>query len=123
MPLKRLLIVDDSGFARRTLRHILEEGGFEVDEASGGNEAVEKYLANKPDAVLLDIVMREITGLEVLKLLREKDPRAVVIMASADIQDATKQEALAAGAAAFVNKPFKAEELLSTVTRVTDASE
>jgi two-component system, chemotaxis family, chemotaxis protein CheY len=123
MPGKRLLIVDDSGFARRTLRHILEEGGFKVDEATGGSEAVEKYLANKPDAVLLDIVMREVTGLEVLQRLREVDPRAVVIMASADVQDATKQEALAGGASGFVNKPFKTEELLSTVTRVTDTTE
>jgi two-component system chemotaxis response regulator CheY len=120
MPAKRLLVVDDSGFARRTLRRILEESGFEVEEAEGGDQAVESYKANKPDAVLLDIVMREITGLEVLQRIRQVDPQAVVIMATADVQEATKQEALAGGAAGFVNKPFKAKELLSTIRRVVE---
>jgi two-component system, chemotaxis family, chemotaxis protein CheY len=116
MPAKTLLIVDDSGFARRSLRRILEEGGFEVEEAAGGSEALDKFSTYKPDAVLLDIVMREIGGLEVLQKLRGIDPRAVVIMATADVQDATRQEALAGGAAAFVNKPFKAQEVLAAIT-------
>ncbi|HZR21393.1 MAG TPA: response regulator [Verrucomicrobiae bacterium] len=115
MPAKKLLIVDDSGFARRSLRRILEESGFEVEEAGGGTEAVDKFSAHKPDAVLLDIVMREIGGLEVLQQLRGIDPHAVVIMATADVQEATRQEALAGGAAGFINKPFKTEEVLAAI--------
>jgi two-component system, chemotaxis family, chemotaxis protein CheY len=117
MPAKKLLIVDDSGFARRMLRRILEDAGFEVDEAGGGNEALEKYQLGKPDAVLLDIVMGEIDGLEVLQKLREVDPCAAVIMATADIQDATRRDAIAAGAVDFVNKPFKAEEVVAAARR------
>jgi two-component system chemotaxis response regulator CheY len=113
MSAKRLLIVDDSGFARRLLRRILEDGGYDVEEAAGGDEALAKYDATKPDAVLLDIVMGEVSGLEVLQKLRRKDPKAIVIMATADIQEATRTEALAAGAAGFVNKPFKPEEVVS----------
>ena len=118
MAARKLLVVDDSGFARRTLRHILEAAGFEVEEASEGSEAMAKYLTVKPDGVLLDIVMREMSGLEVLQKLREADPEARVIMATADVQEATKREALAAGAAGFIKKPFKAEEVVSTVSRV-----
>lgn len=122
MPPKRLLVVDDSGFARRTLRKILEDGGFEVEEAGGGQEAIEKYASSKPDAVLLDNVMREMTGLEVLEQLRRVDPTALVIMATADVQDTTRNEAVAGGASGFINKPFKSEDVISTVTRVVNCS-
>jgi two-component system, chemotaxis family, chemotaxis protein CheY len=114
MASKRILIVDDSSFARRLLRRILEDGGFEVDEAGSGSEAVLKFIAGKPDAVLLDIVMSEMTGLETLAKIKQLDPAAVVIMATADIQEATKQQALGAGAAGVVNKPFNSNQVLST---------
>jgi two-component system, chemotaxis family, chemotaxis protein CheY len=114
MASNRILIVDDSSFARRLLRRILEDGGFEVDEAGSGSEAVRKFSAGKPDAVLLDIVMSEMTGLETLARIKRLDPAAVVIMATADIQEATKQQALGAGAAGVVNKPFNSDQVLST---------
>jgi two-component system, chemotaxis family, chemotaxis protein CheY len=114
MASNRILIVDDSSFARRLLRRILEDGGFEVDEARSGSEAVLKFSAGKPDAVLLDIVMSEMTGLETLARIKRLDPAAVVIMATADIQEATKQQALGAGAAGVVNKPFNSDQVLST---------
>jgi two-component system, chemotaxis family, chemotaxis protein CheY len=114
MASNRILIVDDSSFARRLLRRILEDGGFEVDEAGSGSEAVRKFSAGKPAAVLLDIVMSEMTGLETLARIKRLDPAAVVIMATADIQEATKQQALGAGAAGVVNKPFNSDQVLST---------
>ncbi|HKQ36491.1 MAG TPA: response regulator [Verrucomicrobiae bacterium] len=120
MSAKTVLVVDDSGFARRMLRRMLEEGGFRVEEANGGNEAMEKYQITKPDVVLLDIVMGEMGGFEVLQKLRQMDPEAAVVMATADIQKITRDEALGAGAAGFVNKPFDAEEVLGEVRRVTN---
>ena len=122
MSAKTVLVVDDSGFARRTLRRMLEEGGFAVEEARGGSEAVEKYQVAKPDVVLLDIVMSEMGGFEVLQKLREMDPQAAVLMATADIQKMTKDKALSAGAAGLVNKPFKPEEVLQEVRRITQRS-
>lgn len=119
---RKLLIVDDSGFARRTLRRILEEGGFEVEEANGGDEALQKYQSTRPDGVLLDIVMGGMGGLEVLRKIREQDPKAIVVMATADIQEATRAEALAAGAAGFVNKPFKPPEILSAIRQVVSTA-
>jgi CheY-like chemotaxis protein len=122
MSAKTVLVVDDSGFARRMLRRMLEEGGFRVEEANGGLEAMEKYQVAKPDVVLLDIVMGEMGGFEVLEKLRQLDPKVAVVMATADIQTMTKNEALVAGAAGLVNKPFKPEEVLDEVRRITSRS-
>lgn len=121
MSAKTILVVDDSGFARRTLRRMLEENGFRVEEAAGGDEAMKKYQMAQPDVVLLDIVMGGMDGIQVLRELKEMDPKAAVLMATADIQKATKEEAMGAGAAGFVNKPFNPEEVLGEVRRVVGA--
>jgi len=113
-----ILIVDDSGFARRTLRQLLEAGGHSVAEASNGNDALERYFLRKPDLVLLDMVMEGMTGMEVLARLRELDPEARVVIASADVQSSTRAEAQAAGAIGFINKPFEREQVLGTVSNV-----
>ena len=117
----RILIVDDSGFARRLLRRILEGGGFKVEEAADGNQALEKYAASKPDVVFLDVIMEGMEGLEVLNNLRKMDGEAKVVMATADTQKATRDEALKAGASAFVKKPFDPEEVLQVVPKVMEA--
>ena len=113
-----ILIIDDSGFARRTLRQILEGGGHSVEEAANGNDALERYFLKKPDLVLLDMVMEGMTGMEVLARLRELDPAARVVVASADVQSSTRAETQAGGAIGFINKPFDREQVLSTVANV-----
>jgi two-component system, chemotaxis family, chemotaxis protein CheY len=111
----RILIVDDSAFARRTLRRMLEEQGYGVEEARNGVEAIEKYTSNRPDVVFLDIVMEGMEGLEVLRKLRDVDATAKVVMATADVQTSTRNEAMSAGASALVNKPFQAKEVTAVV--------
>ena len=113
-----ILIIDDSGFARRTLRQILEGGGHSVDEAANGNDALERYFLKKPDLVLLDMVMEGLTGMEVLARLRELDPAARVVVASADVQSSTRADAQNGGAIGFINKPFVREEVLNTISHV-----
>ena len=113
-----ILIVDDSGFARRTLRQMLEAGGHHVEEAANGNDALERYFLKKPDLVLLDMVMEGMTGMDVLARLRELDPAARVVVASADVQTSTRTEAQAAGAIGFITKPFVREQVLETVSNV-----
>jgi two-component system chemotaxis response regulator CheY len=109
------MIVDDSGMSRRTLRRILETAGYEVVEADEGMVALELFFVAKPDVVLLDLVMKGMYGLEVLSQLRAMDPEAIVIVASADIQSSTRTMVEAAGARAFVTKPFVAEQVLNAV--------
>ena len=113
-----ILVVDDSGFARRTLRQMLESGGHSVEEASTGNDALERYFLRKPNLVLLDMVMEGMTGMDVLTRLRELDPDASVIVATADVQSSTRNEAQATGAKGFINKPFEREQVLETVSNV-----
>jgi two-component system, chemotaxis family, chemotaxis protein CheY len=114
----KILIVDDSGLARRMMRQLLEELGHTVEEASDGAQALERYVLNRHDLVLLDMVMHGMYGLEVLEKFQELNPKLPVIIATADIQKCTREEVKAAGAVALVNKPLKKEELLSVLDAV-----
>ena len=111
----KVLIVDDSALTRRSLRQILETAGCEVLEAENGLEALERYFLDKPDVVMLDLVMRGMYGLDVLQKIRELDPRARIIVVSADIQTSSQDLAGEAGAAAFINKPFDKSDILSAL--------
>ena len=112
----RILVVDDSGLARRGTRRVLEGAGYSVLEAEDGMVALERYFVDKPDLVVLDLVMKGMYGLEVLSKLRELDPHARVIVLSADIQTSSRQMVNDAGAAAFLNKPVTPEDLLNAVS-------
>ena len=111
----RILVVDDSGLARRGTRRVLEGAGYSVSEAEDGMVALERYFVDKPDLVVLDLVMKGMYGLEVLSKLRELDPHARVIVLSADIQTSSRQMVNDAGAAAFLNKPVTPEDLVNAV--------
>ena len=111
----KVLIVDDSALTRRSLRQILETAGCEVLEAESGLEALERYFLDKPDVVMLDLVMRGMYGLDVLQKIRELDPRARIIVVSADIQTSSQDLAGEAGAAGFINKPFDRADILSAL--------
>ncbi len=111
----RILVVDDSNLARRRARSILEGGGYEVLEAEDGMAALERYFVEKPDVVLLDLVMKGMYGLEVLTKLREMDPLARVIVVSADVQTSSHELVAAAGAAGFLVKPLDEQDALALV--------
>jgi two-component system, chemotaxis family, chemotaxis protein CheY len=111
----KVLIVDDSLMARRTLRQILESAGYEVAEASDGLNALERYFVEKPDVVMLDLVMKGMYGLDVLAKLRELDPHVKVIVVTADIQTSSQDLVRDGGGAAFVNKPFDKQDILSAI--------
>ena len=111
----KVLIVDDSALTRRSLRQILETAEYEVMEAENGLDALERYFLDKPDVVLLDLVMRGMYGLEVLQKIRELDPQARIVVVSADIQTSSQDLAGAAGATGFINKPFDRAEILSAL--------
>lgn len=110
-----VMVVDDSSYARRTHRRILESGGHAVIEATSGMEALEQYFLHRPDIVLLDLSMEDMGGLEVLRKFQEMDAGARVIVISADIQRSTEQLVKEAGALRFLGKPAAPEQLLETV--------
>ena len=110
-----ILVVDDSGLARRRVRSILEPAGYEVVEAEDGMSPLERYFVAKPDLVLLDLVMKGMYGLDVLTKLREMDPSARVIVVSADVQTSSHEMVEQAGAAGFLMKPIDSDEVLAIV--------
>ena len=115
--MRRILIVDDSSLARRRARTILEAGGFEVIEAEDGMVAIERYFVDKPDIVMLDLVMKGMYGLDVLTQLRQMDPQARVIVVSADVQASSHEMAAAGGAAGFLIKPLDEQDALAVIRK------
>jgi two-component system, chemotaxis family, chemotaxis protein CheY len=105
------LVVDDSALSRKMMRKALEQLGHAVTEASDGAQGIERYFIEKPDYVVLDLVMPGMTGFEVLENLRTLDPGARVIICSADIQQSTRACVLNGGAVGIMNKPVTAEQL------------
>jgi two-component system chemotaxis response regulator CheY len=116
--LAKVMVVDDAAFMRLRACKVLEEHGHEVLQAVNGADAVRQYAEHRPDAVLLDITMPEMDGLEALREIRKIDPFARVAMVTAMGQQAVVMEALRAGAKDFVLKPFQAERVLGAVQKL-----
>ena len=114
----KVLLVDDSGLARRSTRRVLEQAGYEVVEAEDGLSALERFAVEKPDLVLLDLVMKGMYGLDVLAKLRELDPAARVIVVSADVQTSSRELVQAAGASGFINKPVAPGQVVQMIEQV-----
>jgi two-component system, chemotaxis family, chemotaxis protein CheY len=114
----KILIVDDSNLSRKTSRRILEGGGHQVTDVPDGLSALERYALDRPDLVLLDVTMGDMNGLDVLRHLRLIDPNARVVMATADVQNSTRELALAGGASDFVTKPLNTDTVLTAVAAV-----
>jgi two-component system, chemotaxis family, chemotaxis protein CheY len=113
-----ILVADDAAFVRLWCTRMLGRHGFEVVEASDGKDAVAKYRDHRPDAVLLDVAMPELDGLDALRAIRAFDPTARVAMLTGLGQRHIVLEALNAGARDFVVKPFKPERVLSAVRKL-----
>lgn len=115
---KKILIVDDAVFMRIKLKDILEKNGYEVaGEAQNGQEAFEKYQSVKPDLVTMDITMPDVDGIQALKMIRQFDSKAKVIMCSAMGQQGMVMDAIRAGAIDFIVKPFDTERVIKAVDK------
>ncbi|MHB1041894.1 MAG: response regulator [Eubacteriales bacterium] len=115
---KRILVVDDAAFMRMLIKNIITKDGYEVIEAENGKVAVEMYKQHKPDLVTMDITMPEMDGIESVKLIRQIDPNANIIICSAMGQQAMVMEAIQAGAKDFIVKPFQQDRILQAIERV-----
>jgi len=118
MDMAKIMITDDAAFMRMVLGKMLREAGYEVCEACNGSDMLQKYDIEKPDLVTLDITMPEMDGQEALRRLREKDPKAKVIMCSAMGQETMVLNAIRNGAYDFIVKPFEASKVMGSVRKV-----
>ncbi|PKQ19530.1 MAG: two-component system response regulator [Actinobacteria bacterium HGW-Actinobacteria-6] len=114
---KSVLVVDDAAFMRMMIRDILSKEGYVIHEAVNGRDAVEKFAELRPDLVTMDITMPEMSGLDALRLIRQQDPAARVLMVSAMGQQRMIVEALESGAMDFLVKPFQPTKVLETVKK------
>jgi len=115
--MKKILVIDDSWLTRRGIIGILGSDKYEMIEALNGQDGIEKIEKEKPDCILLDLLMPEMGGIEVLKALREKADSAPVIILSADIQETSREQCFKLGAFEFINKPPNENELRGIVKR------
>jgi two-component system, OmpR family, KDP operon response regulator KdpE len=113
--MSKALIIDDEIQMRRLLRMALESRGYEVCEASDALQGLQEAAFQRPDVVLLDLGLPNMSGLDALRRLREWSDVPVLILSVQD-QESTKVEALESGADDYVTKPFGTAELLARLT-------
>ena len=115
----RVLLCDDSMFVRMLIGGIVARDGYDViGDACTGDEAVNTFKRLRPDIVIMDLVMPGLNGIEATKRIRELDPDANIIICSAVTQQPLVQEALAAGACAYLEKPPPRSLLLEALAAV-----
>ena len=117
---ERILIVDDDEDVLLIVQTILDNAGYATLTARNGREGVEKALEARPQAVLLDVMMPELSGWEVARRLKDDERTADVpiIFLSARTQESDRQRGQEIGVAAYVTKPFDPTELMQLVRRL-----
>ena len=111
----RILVIDDSLLMRLKIRSILEAEGHEVTEASGGREGLIKIKKTNPDCIVLDLLMPDLNGTEVVRYMKKTKIDIPVIICTADIQRTTRDECIGLGVRVFLNKPPDRLDLLDAV--------
>jgi two-component system, chemotaxis family, chemotaxis protein CheY len=114
----KILVVDDAAFMRLRATKLLADAGHSVFEAENGKLAVEAYAREKPDAVLMDITMPEMDGLEALDAIKATDPGCKIIMLTAMGQQSIVMDAIKRGARDFIVKPFDPDRVLAAVGKL-----
>jgi DNA-binding NtrC family response regulator len=119
-PPRTIHVIDDEPIIHDILGQILAAEGYEVEISASGEEALQKYESRNFDLVLLDLMMPGMSGLEVIRALQKIQPQAVIIIITAYASVESAIEAMKIGAFDYVQKPFKHEELLLTISRALD---
>jgi len=120
--MERILIVDDDPSMRYSLNRMLEGQGLQLSLAKNGGEALERFEQDHPDLVVMDIKMPGRSGLEVLREIKEKDPKALVILMTAFGTTETAIEAMKFGAFDYILKPFDIPQMRGLVERALEVS-
>ena len=117
--MKKLLIVDDeNGIVDEVKAFFEEEGGYEVYTADTGKEGIEWLLRVKPDLLLLDMKLPDMSGLNVLKVCKESSPKTKIIVNTGYVDQSLIDEAEKMGRDTFLQKPFNLERLKEEIDRL-----
>ena len=109
----RILVVDDEPAVRASLARVLDQAGYDVSLASDGRDALHQVALNPPDALVLDVVMPGLDGIEVTRALRSGRDRTPVLLLTARAEVSDRVRGLDAGADDYLTKPFALDELLA----------
>ena len=117
---KKVLIVDDETNIVISLEFLMEQAGYDLRIASGGQEALDQVATFEPDLILLDVMMPQINGFDVCRRIRENPAwqQTKIIMLTAKGREVEIAKGLALGADAYVTKPFSTKELLAQVRHI-----
>ena len=113
-PSPRVLVVEDEPALVESVRYALEREGFAVAVAEDGNRAIERFRAERPSLVVLDLMLPQLSGLDVCRLIRAESTVPIIMLTAKD-SEADKVSGLEIGADDYVTKPFSMRELLSRV--------
>lgn len=113
----KIIIVDDERGFRDLLRYELSALGYEVTVAANGEEAVEKIAAERFDFAVTDLTMPRMSGLEVLAVIKQKNPSIQVILMSGYITEELASECARLGALGYIPKPFPVEDLAAMIEK------
>ena len=118
----KILVVDDDPYILMSLEFLMRKSGFEVMIARNGTETLELLEQNTPDVVLLDIMMPDVDGYAICKLIKKspKHKNCKVIFLSAKSKDADIQKGLDLGAEMYITKPFSNKDLVNKITALLD---
>ncbi len=115
----KIIIVDDSDFSRSVISKMLTEEGFQViGEAGSAETALGMIKEKRPDIVIVDIVMPNVSGLELTEKLNQSSPDVSVIMISSLSQEHIVLDAISAGASDFIAKPIQKQQLIDSVEKI-----
>jgi FixJ family two-component response regulator len=109
-------IVDDEEPVRKALKRLLRASGLDAESYASGKDFLEASALREPDCVLLDLHMPRMSGLQVLRALQAARRALPVVIITAHDAPETREQCLAAGASAYLRKPFEERELIDTIT-------
>jgi two-component system alkaline phosphatase synthesis response regulator PhoP len=119
---RRILVVEDETTLRETLADALEAEGFQVVQAGDGSEALARFRSDRPDLVLLDLMLPELSGIEVCRIIRSESSVPIVMLTAKD-SELDKVVGLELGADDYLTKPFSLRELTARIRALFRRSE
>lgn len=118
----KILLVDDSGFQRKNLSKTLTSMGHEVTTAENGEAGLQAVEDEPPDLIITDLLMPVMDGMSYLRALKSRNIMIPTIVASADIQESTREECMKLGARDFLTKPVNSSDLKNVIGQLLNAS-
>ena len=122
---RRVLVIEDDANILLSLEFVLEREGYEVRSATSGSEGLAAMRRDRPDLVILDLMLPDLSGYEVCQQARREPELAdtPILVLTARAQDAERQKGLQSGASEYVTKPFRVADLVDRVDRLVRTGE